>query len=182
MPVAHLFGWMPKGSVKGFDWLVKNLPHENIVYIGLRDIDEGEKILLEKNKVRFYTPFDIELKGGIGNVMKETLEYLEADIDQANPIHISFDVDGCDPSFITATGTKSRCGLTEREAHFIMRRTYMTGNLVSLDLVEVNTDLDEEDENDKKMRSNKSYLSGCPTLIYSMEFVLSALGDSWRHC
>jgi len=47
MPVAHLLGWMEKGDVKGFDWLneVPVLKRENIVYIGLRDVDKEEKAL-----------------------------------------------------------------------------------------------------------------------------------------
>lgn len=41
MPVAHLLGWIGKGDVKGFNWLYDGplLKPENIVYIGLRDVD-----------------------------------------------------------------------------------------------------------------------------------------------
>ena len=55
MPVAHLFGWMPQGSVKGFDWLKVTLKLENIVYIGLRDLDQGEKELME-SAIRAHSP------------------------------------------------------------------------------------------------------------------------------
>jgi arginase len=43
MPVAHLMGLMEHGSVEGFDWLHPSLKPENLVYIGLRDIDKNEK-------------------------------------------------------------------------------------------------------------------------------------------
>jgi len=124
MPVAHLLGWMEKGDVRGFDWLdpVPVLKGENIVYIGLRDVDKEEKALLKKHKIKCYSPYDIQLKGGMCNVMTETLAYLKADGDLKNPIHCSWDVDGCDPEFMSGTGTAARCGLTLRESHFILQR------------------------------------------------------------
>jgi arginase len=180
MPVAHLLGWIPEGSMKSFDWLVPQLKPENIVFIGLRDLDEGEKKLLKKHDIKVYTPYDIEAKGGIANVMDEALAYLEADEKDSNPIHISWDVDGCDPSFLKATGTKSRCGLSERESHFILRRCAGTGNLVSLDMVEVNPELEEkEDEEREVLHGDNPSLKGSPTVVYAMEFILSALGDTW---
>lgn len=180
MPVAHLLGWIKKGEMKSFDWLTPSLKAENIVFIGLRDLDQGEKDLLKKHNIRVYTPYDIELKGGIGNIMNEALEYLQCDSQHSNPIHVSFDVDGCDPSFLTATGTKSRCGLSERESHFMLKRIAATGNLVSLDMVEVNPEL----ENDKNaireiLHGDNKLLRGPPTLVYAMEFILSALGHKW---
>lgn len=181
MPVAHLFGWMPQGSVKGFDWLKVTLKLENIVYIGLRDLDQGEKELMEKYKIKFYTPYDIDRVGGIGKVMDEALRYLQADEMHKNPIHISFDVDGCDPSFMPATGTKARCGLSEREAHFILQRAYNTGNLVSLDMVEVNPTLEKSQELREVYHGDNKLLVGTQTVAHAMEFVLSALGFSWRY-
>ena len=52
------------------------LKKENLVYIGLRDLDRIEKATLIENNIKIFTPYDIELKGGIGNVMNETLDYL----------------------------------------------------------------------------------------------------------
>lgn len=180
MPVAHLLGWIEPGTMKGFDWVENYLKPENLVYIGLRDLDEGEKILLKKHKIKVYTPFDIEVKGGIGKVMDETLEYLGAGDDGNNPIHVSWDVDGCDPSFIKATGTKSRCGLTERESHYILMRTAKTGNLVSLDMVEVNPNLEpEEDKEREVLHGDNPLLKGPATVVYAIEFILSALGKQW---
>lgn len=181
MPVAHLLGWIPEGSMKGFDWFVPKLKAENIVFIGLRDLDKGEKKLLEDHNIKFYTPFDIETTGGMGKVMSEVLEYLGAEKGQKSPVHISFDVDGCDPSFIPATGTKSRCGLSERESHFILQRTQRTGNLVSLDMVEINPELEPKKDLREVLHGDNKLLKGTPSVVYAMEFILSALGASWRH-
>ena len=181
MPVAHLLGWIPKGSMKSFNWLTPKLKPENIVYIGLRDLDKGEKVLLEKHSIKFYTPFDIEDVGGIGKVMEEALDYLQANDSDQNPIHISWDVDGCDPSFMPATGTKSRCGLTERESHFILQRTQRTGNLVSLDMVEINPELEPNNQQREVLHGDNKLLKGTPSVVYALEFILSAIGFSWRY-
>ena len=184
MPAAHLLGWIKKGEVKGFNWLndIPILKAENIVYIGLRDIDAEEKKLLKKHNIKCYSPFDIEFAGGMGNVMKETLEYLKCDgktPETTNPIHCSWDVDGCDPSFMTGTGTRARCGLTLRESHFILQTLFNTRNLVSLDMVEVNTLLEKNTENREMLHGDIPSLVGQQTILYAAELILSAMGFSW---
>lgn len=146
MPAAHLLNWIKEGEMKSFDWLKPSLGSDKIVFIGLRDLDHGERSLLKQHGIKVYTPYDIEDLGGVSNVMDKALEYLQCDQDHTNPIHVSFDVDCCDPSFMTATGTKARCGLSERECHYMLKRISNTGNLVSLDMVEINNEL-EEDKN-----------------------------------
>lgn len=59
-------------------------------------------------------------KYGIGNVMKQAIEYLDPRGDC--PFHISFDVDALDPHVFSQTGTLFRNGLTSREACHIIRR------------------------------------------------------------
>lgn len=184
MPAAHLLGWIKKGEVKGFNWLndIPILKPENIVYIGLRDIDAEEKKLLKNHNIKCYSPFDIEFAGGMGNVMKETLEYLKCDgktPETTNPVHCSWDVDGCDPSFMTGTGTRARCGLTLRESHFILQTLFNTKNLVSLDMVEVNTLLEKNTENREMLHGDIPSLVGQQTILYAAELILSAMGFSW---
>jgi arginase len=179
MPAAHIFGWIKPGDVKAFDWLDVHVKTEHIVYVGLRDLDEAEKLMLKVNNIKFYTPYDIDNMGGIKFVMDEALKYLQADEGDNNPIHISFDVDGCDPSYIFGTGTKARCGLTERESHYLLQRVAKTGNLVSMDLVEVNPALDPIQER-LHYHGDNPRISGCPSVANSIELTLSALGFSWR--
>lgn len=179
MPAAHVFGWIKPGDVKSFDWLDVYVKTEHIVYIGLRDLDGPEKQLLREHNIKFYTPYDIDNMGGIKFVMDEALQYLQAEAGDKNPVHISFDVDGCDPSYIFGTGTKARCGLTERESHYLLQRVANTGNLVSLDLVEVNPALDPVKERPHYHGDNPR-ISGPPSVANSIELTLSALGFSWR--
>ena len=178
MPAAHLMGWMSEGELKGFDWFQPLLKPENLVYIGLRDVDDGEKALLQKHNIKCYSPYDIEKLHGISNVMDEVCEYLEIEEGQRNPVHISWDVDACDPEFMSGTGTRARCGLTLRESHFILKRLWLTKNLVSMDMVEVNTLL-EEDQDRETLHGDSPILRGKKTILYACELILSGLGSSW---
>jgi arginase len=178
MPMAHCFGWIPKDHIRGFDWLDVFVKPENIVYIGLRDLDKGEIKLLKDHKIKVYTPYDIEFMGGIGNVMREVAEYLS--FQEKPPIHISWDIDGCDPEFTYGTGTKARGGLTYRESHFILQYLHKYANLVSMDMVEINPELEKKELMSREVfHGDNKLLQGPSTLCYAMEFVLSALGFTW---
>ena len=185
-PLGHLLGIAPKDSIPGFDWLDSCLDFKDIVYIGLRSVDIGEKKYLRDYNIKHFCMEDVtEL--GIGNVMKQTFDYFNKNQINDNghnnyPLHISFDIDGIDGQFIQQTGTVCRGGLTDREAHHILRKSVQTGNLVSLDLVELNPLLG--DENAKLIRPNShgdfSYIKGTQTVCLSLELIQSALG--YRVC
>jgi arginase len=135
-------GIMKKDIIKGFDWLdVPVLDTKDIVYIGIRDIDKDEHITLLKHNIKCFT-MDHVSKFGIGRVVEEALKYLNPNKEN-NPIHISLDIDGIDPSLASGTGTRSNGGLNYREIHYIVRRFAETGNLVSMDLTEINPDLED---------------------------------------
>ncbi len=90
MPLSHVSGIF---KLNGFDWM-NILPAENIVLIGIRDIEEGEYQTLTRNRIKSFTMDHVD-KYGIGNVMKQAIEYLDPKGDA--PFHISFDVDAMDP-------------------------------------------------------------------------------------
>ncbi|PHH87157.1 hypothetical protein CDD83_9247 [Cordyceps sp. RAO-2017] len=69
--------------------------------------------------------------------MDMALAHIGAD----SPIHLSFDVDALDPTWAPSTGTPVRGGLTLREGDFICEFVHQTGQLVAMDLVEVNPSL-----------------------------------------
>ena len=58
-------------------------------------------------------------------------------------LHVSLDVDFLDPSVAPAVGTNVPRGATVREAHLVMEMLHDSGLMTSLDLVELNTFLDE---------------------------------------
>ncbi|XP_078504985.1 arginase-1 [Lissotriton helveticus] len=136
-PVAFLIkelkDQMP--DVPGFSWVKPCLSAKDIVYIGLRDVDPGEHCILKTLGIKYYSMTEVdELK--IGKVMEETLEYLLGNT--SRPIHLSFDVDGLDPSVAPATGTPVQGGLTYREGLYITEQLHRTGLLSAVDIMEVN--------------------------------------------
>ncbi|KAI8902805.1 arginase [Globomyces pollinis-pini] len=155
-PVSFLMGIGPK--VKAFDWLKPCLKKDRIVYIGLRDVDSGEKKLLKEHGIKAFSMHDVD-KYGIAGIMKQTFDYLGHN----TPIHLSFDVDAMDPSIAPATGTPVRGGLTFREGHYICEEIFETGRLVSMDMVEVNPAL-ALDEQAKKT----TIAVGCSLIRASM--------------
>lgn len=92
MPVAFLTG-LCKHDV--FGWLKQDdlIPLDKLVYIGLRDVDRGEKKILREHNIKAFSMHDID-RHGIGKVVDMALEYIGDDI----PIHLSFDVDALDPA------------------------------------------------------------------------------------
>lgn len=140
MPVAFLLGIA--GAVPEFTWVKPVLKPNRIVYIGLRDVDPGEKRILRENGIKAFSMHEID-KYGIGRVVDMALDAVNPNRDL--PIHLSFDVDALDPSVAPSTGTPVRGGLTFREGHYICEAIHETGLLVALDLMEVNPSLSDEE-------------------------------------
>ncbi|KAG6833663.1 hypothetical protein H0H87_002859 [Tephrocybe sp. NHM501043] len=136
MPVSFLLGI--GGQVPEFSWVKPLLKADRLVYIGLRDIDTGEKRILRENNIKAFSMHEVD-KYGIGKVVEMALDHVNSNRDR--PIHLSFDVDALDPSVAPSTGTPVRGGLTFREGHYICEAISETGLLVALDLMEVNPSL-----------------------------------------
>jgi len=140
MPVSFLLGIGSK--VEEFSWVPTILKPERLVYIGLRDVDAGEKKILREHNIKAFSMHEVD-KYGIGKVVEMALDHVNPKRDR--PIHLSFDVDALDPSVAPSTGTPVRGGLTFREGHYICEAVCETGLLVGLDIMEVNPSLADED-------------------------------------
>ncbi|XP_062325207.1 arginase-2, mitochondrial [Osmerus eperlanus] len=122
-------------QLPGFSWMKPFLAARDLVYIGLRDVDPGEHLILKNLGIQYFTMKDID-RIGIQRVMEETLDHLLTR--KQRPIHLSFDIDAFDPSLAPATGTPVNGGLTYREGLYITEEIHNTGLLSVMDLVEVN--------------------------------------------
>lgn len=131
---------------------------ERTVQIGLRDVDPGEKQMLHELGVTAFTMSDVD-KLGMMRVMERARERAAGD---GRPIHVSFDMDGIDPSEAPGTGTPVRGGLSFREAHLIMEMLYESGHLGSIEMVEINPILDQRNQ----------------TAVLAVDLICSALGKS----
>ena len=136
MPLAHLLG---RGHPKLLDiWGGGPVVQpRDIVFIGLRTLDEGERELIRELDLRAYTMEDVDRRG-IVEVVNEALEYLS----EVERLHLSFDADVLDPSVAPGVGTPVPGGLSYREAHSLMELLCQAGSVTSADLVEVNPFLD----------------------------------------
>jgi len=118
---------------------------QNIVYIGLRDVDPAEDIIIEEHSILAYRMNEIDSRGGdLVSIVREALA--KVDPEGTRPIHCSFDIDSLDPEFAASTGTPVPGGLTLQQGVDIMMTLKQTGRLFSMDLVEVNTLLGTEEQ------------------------------------
>ena len=111
---------------------------EHTVLIGIRNLDQREKEQIRASGVHVFTMKDID-RDGIARVAERALALAARN---TGGIHVSFDMDVCDPSVAPGVGTPVKGGVDYREAHMLMELVADAGLLVGLDLVEVNPTLD----------------------------------------
>ena len=137
MPLAALLGAEP-AELARIGGEPPAIEARHTVLVGIRNLDDIEKQLVRDSKVHVFTMKDID-RLGISQVMERALSIA---CEGTAGVHISFDMDVCDPSIAPGVGTPVKGGLDYREAHVVMEMVAESGRLTSLDLVEVNPTLD----------------------------------------
>ena len=110
---------------------------KHVALVGIRSLDPGEKELVRRLDLAVFTMADID-KRGMPEVMDEAIGVVKG----ANHVHLSLDVDVCDPEIAPGVGTPVRGGLSYREAHLALELIAEAELLSSLEVVEVNPILD----------------------------------------
>ena len=128
---------------------------QHVALVGIRSLDPGEKALVNELGLSVFTMADIDRRG-VAEVMGDALDVVRG----ADSVHVSLDVDVCDPEIAPGVGTPIRGGLSYREAHLAMELISEAGLLSSMEVVEVNPILDHANE----------------TGALAVELVASALG------
>ncbi|HEA6209096.1 TPA: arginase [Staphylococcus aureus] len=136
MPLRILTGEGPKEFLELNSNVIKP---ENIVLIGMRDLDKGERQFIKDHNIKTFTMSDID-KLGIKEVIENTIEYLKSR--NVDGVHLSLDVDALDPLETPGTGTRVLGGLSYRESHFALELLHQSHLISSMDLVEVNPLID----------------------------------------
>jgi arginase len=136
MPVAVLLGEGPK-ELTHVGYATPKLRPEQMVMIGIRDLDEGEKIRLREKGIAVFTTRDIDEQGmaRVSLMAIDRLRYCDC-------LHVSLDLDSLDPDVAPGVGTPVPGGLTYREAHLLMEILADTRRVHSMDIVEINPILD----------------------------------------
>ena len=137
MPLAALLGSEPAELARIGVQSPKVLPAHTVL-IGIRNLDDREKVAVRESHVHVFTMKDID-RQGIASIVEQAVNLAG---NGTAGIHVSFDMDVCDPMIAPGVGTPVKGGLDYREAHMVMEIVADSGLLTSLDLVEVNPTLD----------------------------------------
>jgi len=157
MPLATLLGYgaTELTELSGF---APKLDPRFCAHVGARDIDAGERALICKLGMRFFSMREIDERG-MSVCMDEAIAIAAA---APAGYHVTLDVDALDPGDAPGSGTVVRGGLTYREAHLAMEKIAEAGGMLSLEVVEINTALDVNNR----------------TAELGVELILSALGKT----
>ena len=155
MPLAALLGSEPQELARLGGFAPKVRPATTVL-IGVRNLDDREKTAVRESGVHVFTMKDID-RNGMASVAEKAVAL--AGMGTAG-IHVSFDMDVCDPSVAPGVGTPVKGGLNYREAHLLMEIVADSNLLRAIDLVEVNPTLDNRNQ----------------TAEFATELALSALG------
>ncbi len=155
MPLACIIGLGPEELVCLGGYRPKVEP-SNVSIVGLRSVDEIERLNVRDTGVHAFTMRDIDERG-LRSVMQEAIDHASSG---TAGLHLSFDMDAVDPQEAPGVGTPVRGGITYREAHLAMEIVCDSGKMASMELVEVNPVIDEVNR----------------TALLAVELVMSAMG------
>ncbi|MBX0293990.1 arginase [Haloarcula nitratireducens] len=141
MSLAAILG---KGSFADESWAhTPAVSEENVVLVGLRNLDEGERRLVRESDVTAYSMSDVDARS-VPEVVEEALGIAA---DGTDAIHVSLDMDWLDPTEAPGVGTPVRGGVSYREAHVAMEYVAERHDkLRTMELVEVNPILDDHNQ------------------------------------
>lgn len=142
MPLAVSIGLGHEALVNIRDFAPKIKP-ENVVIIGARSVDPGERELIREKGIKVFSMHEID-KLGMSEVMTQTIQYFKDR--EVDGVHLSLDLDGLDPLYTPGVGTPVAGGITYRESHLAMEMLYASNLVTSAEFVEVNPILDEKNK------------------------------------
>jgi arginase len=143
---------MPSSAVMGYghDALVNlhapggKIKKENMLYIGLKDLDQAEIDLIRKEQLASVTMMEILHHG-----LKSAFEQIQKLQERVKHIWVSLDLDAIDVAYAPGTPMPNYGGFTYREITSLCKYIGKTCQLVGMDIVEL---APREDRNDKTTR------------------------------
>jgi len=155
MPLACAIGLGPT-ELTGLAGRVPMVDPANVAIVGLRSVDDIERLNVRDAGVHAFTMRDID-ELGMRAVMQQAIQAASAG---TAGFHLSFDMDAVDPDEAPGVGTPVHGGITYREAHLAMELVCDSGLMTSMEVVEVNPVMDIENR----------------TALLGVELIMSALG------
>ncbi|KMY54036.1 arginase [Bacillus sp. FJAT-27231] len=141
MPLAVSLG-MGHPVLTNIGGYTPKIKPENIVIIGARSLDDGERELIKEKGIKVYTMHEID-RMGMTAVMEEAITYLK---ERTDGVHLSLDLDGLDPEDAPGVGTPVAGGISYRESHLAMEMLSEANIVTSAEFVEINPILDEHNK------------------------------------
>jgi arginase len=136
----ELNGWNGYKTL-GDKGIVPKISAENLVFIGIRDLEGEEWDIINSLGIKYYTP---EMIGEMGmqSVLDECFKYLS----HVEHIYLSFDVDSLDSSISMGTGTPVPNGLTIEDGQKVFQRCFNDEKVKVFEITEINPMLDVENK------------------------------------
>jgi len=146
-----------RDAYEGFIWshasifnnVMRKLPDVGkLVQVGVRDLGQAEKEMIDESKGRIVTFFDSEMAAQIeeGTPFSKIADEIVSEL--PHDIYLSWDIDGLDPTLCPGTGTPVPGGLSWNQAIGLLRAIKRSGKrIVGLDLNEVSPGETEWDAN-----------------------------------
>ena len=117
-----------------------SLKPTDLIYIGVRDVEEEEIHAMKQLNLRNYTVKELRDRG-----LQICIDEISQKLQSCDVVYVSFDVDSMDPSETSyGTGTPVPMGISFDEAKTILTSMSKLNNLACMELVEVNPCLDNE--------------------------------------
>jgi arginase len=117
-----------------------SLKPSDLIYIGVRDVEEEEIHAMKQLNLRNYTVKELRDRG-----LQTCIDEISEKLQICDIVYVSFDVDSMDPSETSyGTGTPVPMGISFDEAKSILTSMSKLNNLACMELVEVNPCLDNE--------------------------------------
>jgi arginase len=138
MPLAAALGWAGP-DFRHERWPVPSVDEARTVLVGIRSLDDDERVRLRDSQVTVSTMSDID-RAGLERIVEQALEVVRG----APWVHLSLDLDVVEPADAPGVGTPVRGGITYREAHLALELLAQSGVVGSMEVVEVNPILDRE--------------------------------------
>lgn len=113
------------------------LKPSQVAMVGVRDVDPAERLRLLDSGISVHTIRVVD-EHGMSNVAHDIL----AQFTDCDYLHVSLDLDSCEPQIAPGVGTPVDGGLSYREAHLLMEILADSGKVGSVDVVEINPILD----------------------------------------
>lgn len=143
MQMAALMGFGDAGLVNAYKEGVK-IKTQNILYIGLKDMDDYEIEFLKREQINLVTMFDIE-RYGLGYVLEKINEFTNRN----KNIWVSLDMDSICKDDAPSSPMATDEGFVAREILAISRYIGRMTNVVGMDIVEMSAvgDIDNKTAN-----------------------------------